>query len=216
MIVRDMVTIEGERVDEPPQPDAADERPALSDLFHLGLWGARGLILLTVVVIALSLLCRPVWELQGYDEHGFPRNAVPNIAVALVFICGICGPWLSGLAASPTGAWRNGDTLFAITVLGRRRVQTAGAHVVPLRVPGRGGTTCGAFILDRRLRPLVLLEPFSDSGPSRIDRLVGRRATRGAARIALEYLYGLVFLCAAVVITFVLCGLAAWWIGVIS
>ena len=178
-------------VDAPGDPEGPWTR--------VGLWSARVGLVLAVVAIVLAVVTRPSWSSQGFDADGYPRAALPDVALASALVLGIGWPWFSGLAASTRSVHRDGDELVATTVYGRRRVRSAGATSVRFRMLTNVGTVHGALLVDRRLRPLVVLDPIGAGGASRLQALLGPGSGR-IARVVLEHLFGLVWLLVTVVV----------------
>lgn len=197
------------------QPDASTSEPRDGHLSLLGVvlvWAGRVLILITLAAVVASRLTYPSWAAEGWDSKGEPRSWLPNATLGLVLVAALFGPWLCGLAATPSAARREGDDLIATTVIGRRRIRVPGARVVRFRVLGRGGAVHGAF-LTRGFRVLVLLGSSSDGVRSQIDRLVGRRVPVTVGRVVMEYLVGFLWLLLTSAVVLVLLGLTTWWIG---
>jgi hypothetical protein len=190
-------------------------RPPLRGWTIAGIWAGRALAVITVAAVVTSWLTHPWWAAQGWDPKGYPRNWLPNVTLGLVLLTAIFSQWICGLAVAPQSSWRDGDELVAETVIGRRRIRLPRALIIRFRVLGRSGTTFGAFVVDRRCRILVLAGLFSVGGPSRIDRLAGRRTTDGLLRAGGEYLLGLLWLLLTCAGVLVLVGFAAWAIGML-
>lgn len=201
------------RADQPEPSAKASAGRRLSAWGLVVVWGGRALVFITVGAVLASWLTHPWWAAEGWDPKGFPRSWVPNVTLGLVLVSSLFAQWLCGLAAPPSAAWRKGDYLMADSVIGRRRIWVPNALVIPFRVPGRGGTAHGAFVIGRGLRLLVLLSPVATGGRSRIERLVGRRVPDTRVRSVVEYLVGFLWLLLTIAFVFVLIGLVGWWIG---
>lgn len=186
--------------------------PKISGWLVPALWGGRVLVLTTAAVVLVSRATREWWMSQGLDAGGYPRSWLPNLTLILTLVVGLFGQWLCGLAVSPEVAWREGDEVVAHSVVGRRRVTVAGALIVQFRILSRQGTGYGALLIDRRVRALVLLDPFA-TGDARVGRLLGSAARGGFARACVEYLVGLVWLAVVIASVFALLGLVLWVIG---
>lgn len=170
---------------------------------RVGLWSARVGLVLAVVVIVLAVVTRPSWSSQGFDADGYPRAVLPDVALVSALVLGIGWPWFSGLAASTRSVHRDGDEFVAVTVYGRRRVRSAGAMLVRFRVLSNVGTVHGALLVDRRRRPLVVLDPIGAGGASRTQALLGD-GSGAIGRVVLEHVLGFVWLLATVVVVMAL------------
>jgi hypothetical protein len=166
---------------------------------RIGLWSARVGLVLAVVVIVLAVVTRPSWSSQGFDADGYPLAVLPDVALVCALVLGVGWPWFSGIAASTRSVHRDGDELVAVTVYGRRRVRSAGATSVRFRMLTNVGTVHGALLVDRRLRPLVVLDPIGAGGASRLQALLGHGSER-IARVVLEHLFGLAWLLVTAVV----------------
>jgi hypothetical protein len=217
MIVVDMETTEPHRSNQRADGSGTSNgHPTPPRWLGATLWLGRVLLVVTVLAMLVSRLTRPWWISEGLDANGFAISWLPNVTLILVMATTILGQWLCGLATSPEAAWREGDVLVASTVVGRRRVLVPGSLVLPFRVFGRGGTVHGALLIDRRMRPLVLVGPISVGGRSRIDHLIGRASRGGFLHAFLEYFAGTVWLILVCFVAFLMFGLAGWFTGAFS
>lgn len=188
---------------EPPHSE-----PIRSPWRALALWGGRVFLVLTVVTVVLTGVTRDQWTLQGFDAEGAPRAVLPNVATGMALFTGIVWHWVFGLWAVPAACWRDGRMLMAPTVWGRRRLDVEHAVIVPFRLFGQSGTVHGAFLLDRRVCPLLLLEPFAGGGSTRIRRLTGRDPRPTFGRACLELLLGAVFMLVSAIVVAIVLGAA--------
>lgn len=137
--------------------------------------GAGWYVLATTIAMVIVARVRlDSWMAEGTDEDGVYRSAIPNIVIVLLLVVSIGSTWLSGLASTPDAAWRDDDEVAAITMFGVRRVRIPGSFVVPFRILTNVGACHGVLVVDRRLRPLLLIEPFGPGSRGRIDRLLQR------------------------------------------
>ncbi|WIB65872.1 hypothetical protein [Curtobacterium sp. MCBD17_040] len=164
--------------------------PARTPWQGVAIWGGRALLALTVAAAVLTAATRDQWTMRGFDDIGSPTSPIPNVALGMTLAVGVIWHWVFGLSAIPETCWREGGTLVAPTVWGRRHIQLRGALVIPFRLFSQSGTLHGAFLVDRRARPIMLLEPFQSSGPTRVQRLTGQVRPATFRQAAVEYLAG--------------------------
>ncbi|WP_144765910.1 hypothetical protein [Curtobacterium sp. 9128] len=198
-----------DRADSDPlrasRPSSAD---GSTPWLRVALWAGRGILLLAAVALVVTLLTRPRWTADGFDADGFAISWIPNVTMVVLVVVGLLWHWLFGLSTSPRASWRDGDDIVALTVLGRRRLHLPAACTVRFRIMTNVGTSHGVVLVDRRLRPLVLLDPFSSGLAGRLDRLTDNRHRATAGGIVLEHLLGFAWLLTSVIAVFVLLGLA--------
>jgi hypothetical protein len=137
---------------------------------------------------------------RGIRRQRIPNSWIPNVALVLVLVVGIFWQWLFGLATSPQASWRERDGLVTITGFGRRRLRMQGARVLRFRLVSPVGTVDGVMLLDRKLRPLVLLDPFRTGFSGQINRLTESHGPSSVGRAALEYIVGFVWLLTTVLV----------------
>jgi hypothetical protein len=168
--------------------------------FRSAIWTGRGLLVLTAIGLVVTRLTRDHWVTDGYDVNGFPISWLPNAVLVLVLVVGILWQWLFRLAASPAASWREGDQIVALTVLGRRRVRVQGARVLRFRLWSTLGTIHGAILLDRRLHPLVLVDPIRTGFAGTLDHLTETHSASSVGRFVLEYFAGFAWLLTTVIV----------------
>lgn len=209
MIGDDMRTIRRRRsVDDPParhRDDGTGPAPTVPEPANPPrfVWVFVGWVVLasTVALLIAAHVRAPEYVARGAVDGSF-RDPLPNIVLVPTLIVGLLWVWLCGLASTPSATWRDGDRLAAVTMLGVRRVRMTGAWVVPFRMFTNVGTVHGALVVDRRLRPLLLVDSFFPLR-GRIDRLLGRVPTASAGRMVVEYVVGAAYLLMNVVAVFV-------------
>lgn len=170
--------------------DEAPPRRGRSPLLRVVLWSGRLLLVVTAVAVVTAIATRHEWERLGVDADGFPVAWLPDVAVVLVLVTGILGPWLVGIAPPPDACWREGDGIVAPTVLGQRRVRVSRALVLPFHGFTQQGTVHGAVVLTRAASVLVLLGPIATGGRSQVDALIGRPSPTRFHRVLGEWVLG--------------------------
>lgn len=193
------------RATDDGEPPPRRGRPPL---LRVVLWSGRALLVVTAVAVVAAIATRDEWARLGVDADGFPVAWLPDVAVVLVLVTGIFGPWLVGIAAPPDTCWREGDDIIAPTVLGQRRVRVARALYLPFRGFTQQGTVHGAVVLTRAATVLVLLGPIETGGRSEVDALIGRPSPTRFHRVLGEWALGALVLLLWLAGVFLLVGAA--------
>lgn len=166
----------------PTSVDLDHEAPS-RPLLVLGgriLWG------LTAAVVVLARVFRGSWRSAAPDAGGVPDHWIPQTALLIGFVFGLCFPGLVLPVGSLRSARERGSELDLPTVLGQRTINLAGASSSRLLIPGRG-STLDVLVIRSGWRVLVVTSsgtssPAWSSAPC-LRRLWQDKARRGS-RIA--------------------------------